>query len=344
MDRGSSPTRSPPRGHTGGTKLGHIASEGRSRPKSSGHMGSSSWPGSHQDPLLPGRDSFRTGPPRSPGPLWGPPPTAQAPGGSPLFPNDLPLGQLQRLPMPSRSHTAALWGRCPGPPHGSQRRAALGVSIHTRDAPKGWRRQKSGLPIPTGTPAGGLRTAPQSPPGSPPPPTPLTRTVRVRDAVRGGGLHRRPRVTHGRWGAGVRGAGCWGRAGSRGAGGAQAEAAAVRARSTPTLPAPRPARLRDCGACARRDHRGAGGAPAPPPVPPGSALAAQRRPGTGVRRWGTAAGRPGQRPALRRGDCASAAARGKVSGLREEAPREGPGRAEAAVSARPPALVGPAPG
>ncbi|XP_059512191.1 serine/arginine repetitive matrix protein 3-like [Myotis daubentonii] len=132
--------------------------------------------------------------------------------------------------------------------------------------PKGGGSRSQVHPPTQGPLRGGLRTAPQSPPGSPPPPTPLTRTVRVRDAVRGGGLHRWPRVTHGRWGAGVRAAGCWGRAGSRGAGGAQAEAAAVRARSTPTLPALRPARLRDCGACARRDHRGAGGAPAPPPA------------------------------------------------------------------------------
>lgn len=166
--------------------------------------------------------------------------------------------------MPSRSYTDGAAGR----PTAASAERALGVSAHAVAAPA--RRLgtlqrveaaegSQGCPSTQGPPRGGSTQHLRSPEG-PRRPTPLTRTVRVRDAARGGGLHRWPRVTHGRRVPGP--------SREQAPGGAQAEAAAVRARSTPTLPALRPAaRLRDCGACARaRPPRGRG-APAPPLCP-----------------------------------------------------------------------------
>lgn len=105
----------------------------------------------------------------------------------------------------------------------------------------------------------------------------------------------------------------------------------------PSPPSP-PSAPRACGTAARAPAGTTAGPGVRPPRPPRlrarpSRLSGDLAPGCGA--GGPWEGAPDQRPALRRGDCASAAARGKVSGLRGEAPREGPGRAEAAVSARP---------
>lgn len=58
----------------------------------------------------------------------------EAPLRSPMFPNGLPLRQLQRLPLPSRSYTDVTQGMVPStlgfPPHGSERRASPG-SLHS---------------------------------------------------------------------------------------------------------------------------------------------------------------------------------------------------------------------
>lgn len=240
--------------------------------------------------------------------------------------------------MPSRSHTAAPWGRCHGPPHGSQRRAALGVSIHTGDAPRGWRQQKSGLPIHTGTPAGRPPHSASVSPGVPAAPDPAYPDCQ--GAGRGPGWRTTPLAPRHPWPLGSRRAGCWVLgAGAEPGAAARAERRLRRRRcALGAHPPSPPSAPRACGTAARAPAGTTAGPGVRPPRPPRlrarpSRLSGDLAPGCGA--GGPWEGAPDQRPALRRGDCASAAARGKVSGLREEAPREGPGRAEAAVSARP---------
>lgn len=122
-----------------------------------------------------------------------------------MFPNGLPLRQLQGYPCPTIVTTDGLWGRCHSASPWQQMPSEPWESPFTRGflwgrlphsasgtLPKGRGSRQSGFVHLHRDPFGGgfhtqhLRV-PGDPPrrvpaGSPPPPTPLTRTVRVRDA------------------------------------------------------------------------------------------------------------------------------------------------------------------